>query len=824
MFRSTTDEFDVRQATMHLVEETKQRARQIQKLAFEASASLSEAPSDSNYFLVSREVHSGLFYGFQTNFGFELLSSVAASVAKSKKKKVEFYSDEEDENDLVGLFRDRFEINFRRRNGLLKRLTDFLSSVDKEGRYSVLVSYDYSGELKASRCFDESYNDSPEVSKAFRAILEKEKIDIGDIHTLAKMLASNKTQNDDLSGQIGKGFHLIVRNGGFFTQSPEIRRQPLRLVQMCLRTGLHDTELDEKSLNVPTEMRPAFQCSLVTSYSILYERERYFEKAVRQAIKGTIVKWGEVDDKSTREFESQLDALVSCNRPYITHAAPHLIKCGFPSAGTGTKYGDANKDPDTSVPWYEMPWYGLPSMHELLTTTAGLKEFEVRALAKAVFQHLNAHFWKITKSDDTRQESGYLSFGDITVSAVPSAVLRTIMDEIEAATVKIEERLEQWKNDNPIRIGKSDLTVPDQKWEDFGDCLIEKVLSPESCSDESGCDQNGSSTEKVFVQLKMDFDNNSDSFDSNSEATGNPDNHVSGKPIMASNPFPRVRELYHKWSTKHEATVSLPILKATDCHGDPHFENIFVDASVPEDAFIVAIDPAKRSYSNVDAGKSLDGSHELSPGTGEKMFDCIGQQPMQDIAKILLSTTGGYSLVMKSGFKGDLQTFVEGSEKSWIYDLSWKAQSSSLPIGQEAGGVSGARLIKRAVSATNDAKKYNVVFADEVLEQFLSMVEGVLEKSNETRELQRIRCKNIYLLQIWSLLVRHVFSISEKLFPDRTEKADQIFAIGLVLLERGAEIIEGGPECLSKAETTTRFRQILTLTKMGYNEGAINEQ
>jgi hypothetical protein len=119
----------------------------------------------------------------------------------------------------------------------------------------------------------------------------------------------------------------------------------------------------------------------------------------------------------------------------------------------------------------------------------------------------------------------------------------------------------------------------------------------------------------------------------------------------------------------------------------------------------------------------------------------------------------------------------------------------------------------RSISATSDAKRYQYIFSWEVLDQFDRIIEQMLNFSGISDDKDKCICRNIYYIQIWAWVVRHTFSISEKMFPDRHDVSDQLLVFGSYLLHFGAKYLsESGLNCLSSEATHKRFKCLLSLS------------
>ena len=753
--------------TEALAAETNRRAEVLQQHAFEASSKLLNG-EDVDFFVVSREYHSGLFYGFLTNVPFGTIPPIVAEIAV--KSGVTKPSDSN--GGIVGSFRDVFTKSFGR-PGPLRTLSDLLNREDAFGCSAIAVLFDGSSNPCGTRFFDSDLNAIDPPPELFVEILSSEVLSDDAISKVATVIAAQKTSCEARATKAG--FCLIVSANQHISDAESIRRKPLQLMQIMLQVGIKPEALAAGNWTLSNDMKSVLISSSVAAFSVLYERERYFEKAIRQSIKGTMIKWGDKD--SVAEFSDQIKALHQCNEKLPSHAAPFILKYGFQARLDPIPLDPRNMDKEAHYPWYEMVRYSLPSLDDVLTTTPGLQDFEVRAIAKAVLEHLEVHFWRF---DDGRTSE--ISFKDVPMVAIPALTFATLRRELthnrdnKGSIEKIRSRIGQWRNGVPVQAEKKGLTIPSKNWTESHGSLWRAFLDNGSAKKLSAkfCDENGSCLESFPI----------------------------------SDPYQLLIGLTAAWNDGEPTSyrISVPKFLTANCHGDPHFENIFIDASIPEDPFIVAIDPATRKY-NGDAAAGVG----LDQAISCMIIDGFGQQPMHDISKLLLSTTGGYALALKNGFAGKLEKSEQnGSDQ--IYTLKWQSKDSISPLGAEATGVSGANLYMRSVSATSDAKRYQYVFGKEVLNHFDHLVDKLLIASKVESDEDKIICRNIYYIQIWAWTVRHTFSIAEKLFPDRDEISDQLLVFGSYLLHFGAKYLrDKGPTCLNDKATHERFKELLSL-------------
>jgi hypothetical protein len=772
-----TEHRSVEHLTKALAAETNKRADILQQHAFKASSKLLR-DEDVDFFVVSREYHSGVFYGFLTSVPFDKIPPMVAGSAV----KPDDIKPNDSTGGIVGSFRDVFSRSFER-PGPLQTLSDLLNKQDATGCSAIAVLFDGNGSPCGTKFFDLDLNAIDPPPECLYDKLASENLIDQPIAKVAAAIAAQKVSANVRT--IKGGFCLIVSANQPISDQESIRRKPLHLMQIMLQVGITSEILKTGNWTLSNDMKSVLISSSVAAFSVLYERERYFEKAIRQSIKGTMIKWGGKD--SQMEFYDQIKALNQCNKNVVSHAAPYILKYGFPKTQTDPiPDDDRNSDRNAHYPWYEMVRYSLPSLDDLLTTTPDLQDFEVRAIAKAVVDHLNKHFWNL---DAISSKENLVR--TVPLAAIPVLAFATLRDELSnndkdiGSIEKIKIRMSQWRDGIPIQVDKKGITLPNNVWVDSNGSLWQAFFACELKNKETGAKESmysGFCDENDVCIIKFPINNPEDVLDT----------------------------IIRKWTNSEiesPTKITVPDFLAAHCHGDPHFENIFIDASIPEDSFIVTIDPAIRKYNgDMRAGAGL------CKETAKEIIENFGRQPMHDISKLLLSTVGGYALAQKNGFSAGFErAIVEGDSE--LFALRWHSKHNVSPLGADATGVSGANLYMRSISATSDAKRYQYIFSLEVLDQFDRIIEQMLNFSGISDDKDKCICRNIYYIQIWAWVVRHTFSISEKMFPDRHDVSDQLLVFGSYLLHFGAKYLsESGLNCLSSEATHKRFKCLLSLS------------
>lgn len=128
-----------------------------------------------------------------------------------------------------------------------------------------------------------------------------------------------------------------------------------------------------RSSNSIEELKACRIASKISQYgaiSLLSERERYYHLALRQAARGTIVKYG--PRESIAPQVSTLKALDDGHVPWV----------------------EDEGDQQQPYTWYTMPRFRLISLRDLFAQVDGFDDFEVRSIASGCFRHLETTYWR----------------------------------------------------------------------------------------------------------------------------------------------------------------------------------------------------------------------------------------------------------------------------------------------------------------------------------------------------------------------------------------------------------------------------------------------
>lgn len=483
-----------------------------------------------------------------------------------------------------------------------------------------------------------------------------------------------------------------------------------RLIQMGLCFAKETCSTDDlaRALEGPCD------ASAYASWVVLYEKERYHQKALRQSTKGYITKYGDHSDISTQI--DKLDATIK-----------DLKKTG--------NYGDAlmaevlkprDIEPKTAFRWYRMRRFTLPSLLDIFTSTEGLARYEVSALVRSCVLHLDSTYWRGVSCKDPRPAGVY--WGSMALSALSR--VRDACKNISKYTSAIRSGTPA-KFQRTIELFSTDAVV-----------LYQPVIDWMS-------DKNASA---VFLRVNW---------------------KGKGRTYECSHP----RKLLESALTDLEPFLKLsaPRFRARKAiHGDAHFGNFLVDASVPEDPLICSIDPSGKprqvpalhpDWTSTKIGKAVKQSPNEYPSWA--------QDPLWDVAKLLVSSACGYGLAFRNAFK-----IVKEDANGWMvkYDADLTPRKLS-----DVAGLSGAQIVSVDGGVPVDAWEYHHLAAETVLDAW--------EELTPNGEAPSARAASY--LRLWFLTVRHGFSLADELFPREIEKSLVMFLLSTIFTKTGLDVLKG---------------------------------
>jgi hypothetical protein len=197
-------------------------------------------------------------------------------------------------------------------------------------------------------------------------------------------------------------------------------------------------------------------------------------------------------------------------------------------------------------------------------------------------------------------------------------------------------------------------------------------------------------------------------------------------------------------------------------HGDSHFANFMIDASVPEDPLVFSIDPAVPPLIDPSAPSFKRRCAELAETVGlrqpaefSKVLEGMKQDLTWDIAKMMLSAACGYSLAYRRAFSLERR----GSE----FGLK-RLPPEELKRLSDAGGISGSQIVQIDAPVDPDSLRNHGLATEVILEEYLRRYSEVVVQGDQ-------ESLSLAVVRLWLLAVRHGFSIVERLFPANVDRA-----------------------------------------------------
>jgi hypothetical protein len=171
----------------------------------------------------------------------------------------------------------------------------------------------------------------------------------------------------------------------------------------------------------------------------------------------------------------------------------------------------------------------------------------------------------------------------------------------------------------------------------------------------------------------------------------------------------------------------------------------------------------------------------------------LAADPTYDVAKLFLSTGVGYSLVGRLAFEP-----ARDARGVWI--LKQPKDNVFLRFS-DRGGLSGAQIVALDERTHKNVLDYHTTASEAVLNEHLNL----MRKRECTDPLSR----NSALVQLWFLMMRHGFSIAEKLFLEDASKSLVQLVLLTLALNGGESIIREAINNLDSDNTTQNFYRAL---------------
>lgn len=420
--------------------------------------------------------------------------------------------------------------------------------------------------------------------------------------------------------------------------------------------------------------------SAIATSSVFLERERYFDKALRQAVHGDMIKC-DLGVKLQPQVEL-LEKLHGSNVPMVLE-----------------------KSTEGAAGYYAMSRFVTPALARVFATTAGFEDYEIQALMRACVRHIRETYWAADHLPKTQVAAGthYLQ--------VRWAQAITAAGDAHATAAELLKNCQ-----NPAQ---QLLAFPEGA----------RVVHAADISKRRTVLERLTEYEGRPFDLRLNW---------------------GGGKVAAQSLGPSVAALtafIDKADPLGILGEPITYIRAYRIHGDAHLENMLVDASVPEDALVISIDPLVLSEEEIK-GPTMKALEVLNIDTteiGRELLQFV-VDPAYDCAKLLLSTACAYGLVNR-------EVFQIGKCPKGRIDVN-KVVTQAIKANAETGGISGAATLWREPIAADRAWRYHRVAALEVVRAFVGMM----------REFDcGPRHVVVALAGLWLLTVRHAFSITNKL-------------------------------------------------------------
>lgn len=495
--------------------------------------------------------------------------------------------------------------------------------------------------------------------------------------------------------------------------------------------------------HVWSEIATACSVSSFATINLLEERERYFEKALRQAIRGRIIKYGE-----GKEIAAEVAALQKLQ----DHAAtPDILEFDRELEDAERKR-TAELQPTLAFSWYTMPRYTLGSLLDLLTSTSGLQPFEIRSIVRSGIAHLHQNYW------------GEVHDREVDIRRTLGATLAIALDAVEQAQVLIKTRYADVRQRRPVKFERGiDVFAP-------------------------GRIRGSGKVFRNFVTETRD----------ENIALSWADSGWLGTTYELVPPV--LREISSAVARLNGEAKARSLIAGTTLHGDCHFGNLLVDASVPEDPLIISIDPKP-----ITAFDWIRPGVEKILGSDTREFEfkeTLGLLPHDlayDAAKLILSSSCGYGLAYRYAFT--LTGRRTGTDGVW--HLKWVGAEAYTKLN-DVGGISGAQIVKVDGPVPETAWDYHRVASEVVLDEFFRLHREALPSDHR-------RAFNLWLVRTWILTIRHAFSICGKLFPMDVERAASLYLIATVFVNHGKAAVLRALEDLDSPNAERELRSAFTV-------------
>lgn len=382
--------------------------------------------------------------------------------------------------------------------------------------------------------------------------------------------------------------HLLLRLESSFAASGSMRTRRLDLVQLGLVLS-EARDIDEASAAICLS---ACRTSGIAAFAVLYEKERYYERAARQSVTASAVKVGPMT-----EIRDQVKALAALDLPDVFNIPLVDQRRSDPTLLEPAKPSDSNE-----MSWYRMPWLDLRSLSDTLLWKVGSKDFELAALMRATVSHLRQVHWRTaaTESHDRPKEA------IMATVLLAAKATEHFYDEARKTKERVENEFPILKSSAVSFFRKEQLATINR--------LMRRVESGSPLT--VHLQWHGRAAWRGEIRL--------------------PEQNL--RELAATVAGTALSGRYRR-------------LRAVSVHADAHFGNLLVDASIPEDPLIISIDPkplittAGAEFSEEIKSVNIDaGALDLS--LRSLLFD-----PLYDLAKCVMATSGLHGPIIRGALE-----------------------------------------------------------------------------------------------------------------------------------------------------------------------------
>ncbi len=445
--------------------------------------------------------------------------------------------------------------------------------------------------------------------------------------------------------------------------------------------------------------------SRMATLSILLERQRYFEKSIRQSVSGHIIKFGEKEDIKT---QVEMYKKLAGNQVYVV---PAVVD------------DNVSDEREKEEAWFKMPRYSCPSLMDLFSKTEGFQKFEIESIVTSAFKYLTDKLYSAATLDtepiDTRDFLlGPLIYTQDAIDVTLNSIIHAGKEILDLKPVKLGRGIEVFHPDY-YRYLKKFVDVAQKIDKREAGTIHWRVM-------------NKAKTWDLACEL-LSLDQLQDDIKNISTA---------------------------KKTTRFKT-------ENINMHGDAHFGNFLIDASIPESPLIYVIDTRK-----VRIPGHLIRNTELSKETANLIFD-----PLYDFAKMLLSCSCGYDLAYREGFKVGS---ISGGTDGWTIRLRYSFEQF-LEKEHDTGGLSNTEIVTLK-SGVAQMGFFNYVSASKALcANMMSWLQRELNDDGSYND----ESYAVSLVKIWLLTVRHTFSIVGHLFPKYPGRSLAMLCLGITFVANG---------------------------------------